>query len=739
MRENSSYLRKLEAVVDQAWRVDAGDVVPLLGDARRHGAWERTFSGMHAALLAAAAGAVRAGTGLDPRRGQMVAALALLDGKVVEMPTGEGKTVVAALAAIMASAMGVPVHVMTANGYLARRDAAWMGRAYAVAGMTCGVIGGEGTREAMLADVTYGDARGFATVWLLSKTSLRKRLSPFPGRRGMAIVDEADKVLIDDAGTPVSVIGRPVSDTALWEAAWKVTASLSEDDYEAEKGPDTFVLSDSGARTVETAFGLDDLFTVVGSGILHAVTQCGRAMLFLERDNDYVVDGGGVVPVDPSTGRRSAGRFLNGMHQAIEAKEGLPISPEGHVVGTISMKNFLSGYKLLSGMSGTVAGDRDELSSVYGTGCVVVPPHAPSRRIDHPDLVFATVDDKLRHAAGLVRKTAVSGRPVLVGCENPSQAEALSGLLRDVPHDVLDAKHPEGEADIVLGAGQAGKVTITANMAGRGTDIVLGDGVSGKGGLLVIGASRHRARRLDDQLRGRAGRQGDPGETVFLVSLEDDLMSALGADAVKPLASRLGEKAKDGIESKMVSSAIRSAQRRLETAAEAARKGVRERDDAIDRQRGIVFALRDRVLDGAESIREILDGMVVELAEMDSSGPEDKARLADPGRMRSNLDEAFSQVSGAIGNEAEEVFRQVVLHIIDVHWEALVAEMDRMAQNAHARSHASRDIRLDMKKEAFAMFREMYSSMLSACVSRCGKVRVELRPAPVLSGEGAGS
>ena len=571
--------------------------------------------------------------GLRPYDVQLIGGMVLHEGAVAEMKTGEGKTLVAMLPAYLNALTGHGVHVVTVNDYLAQRDAGWNGPIYDFLGVSVGVIINEASfiydreyendehdderfvhlkpctrKEAYNADITYGTNNEFGFDYLRDNMTsevqyLRQRELNF------AIVDEVDSILIDEARTPL-IISAPAGDNpeAYYQFA-KVAARLTPEDYILDEKRRSVTLTDKGIEKVQQILGVDNLYSTKNTPLVYHLEQAIRAEVLFKRDKDYVVTNSGeVIIVDEHTGRLMQGRRYNeGLHQAIEAKEGVVVKQESMTLATISFQNFFRLYKKLSGMTGTAFTEAEEFQQIYALDVIQIPPNKPIIRVDKDDLIYKTKAGKLKAIAEAVKEYHEKGQPVLVGSGSIANNEEIARYLDEfgLPYELLNAKNNEREAAIIAKAGEKGAITLATNMAGRGTDIKLGEGVRELGGLVVIGSERHDSRRVDNQLRGRGGRQGDPGTTQFFVSCEDDLMRIFQGDRVKMLMTRLGVPEDTPIQTKAISKTLEAAQKRIEGFNFDSRKNVVQYDNVINRHRKVVYMMRRKILEGEDIYKEI--------------------------------------------------------------------------------------------------------------------------------------
>ena len=679
---------------------------------------------------------------------QLIGGMVLHEGRIAEMKTGEGKTLVATLPVYLNALTGKGVHVVTVNDYLAQRDSTMMGKVYEFLGLTVGCnlhgLSHEEKQRVYNCDITYGTNNEFGFDYLRDNMVLYKE-QIVQRELHYAIIDEVDSILIDEARTPLIISGQAQKSTELYYAADRFASRLKEgEDYTIDHKTRSITLTEQGVAKAEQAFGIDNLFSLDHVVLNHHITQALRARYIMRRDVDYVVQDGEVVIVDEFTGRLMAGRrYSDGLHQAIEAKEGLKVQSESMTLATITFQNYFRMYRKLAGMTGTAKTEEEEFKKIYGLDVVVVPTHRPMIRVDMPDVVFKTAKAKYRAVVEEIVRRHSNGQPVLVGTTSIENSELLSEMLkkRGIPHKVLNAKHHAEEAEIVARAGQRGAVTIATNMAGRGTDIMLGEGVAELGGLHIIGTERHEARRIDNQLRGRSGRQGDPGSSQFFLSLEDELMIRFGAANLMGMMERLGFDENSPIESKMVTKAIESAQKRVEGANFDMRRVVLQYDDVINLQREKIYADRRKVL-FTDNIRDIVEGMirgsVTRLVQRhcpedavpedwDLAGivthvhanllPEDRLRKEElEGKERDEIvelimekvlaryDEREQEIGPEIMREFEKV---VVLRSVDSKWMDHIDAMDQLRQGIHLRAYGGNDPLREYQFEGHNMFMEM--------------------------------
>jgi preprotein translocase subunit SecA len=707
-------------------------------------------------LLVEAFAVVREGArrvlGMFPYPVQLMGGATLHEGNIAEMKTGEGKTLTATLPVYLNALSGKGVHVITVNEYLASRDATEMGRLYEFLGLSVGLnlnsLSKEEKQAAYAADITYGTNNEFGFDYLRDNMILynnQKVQRPLY----YANIDEVDSILIDEARTPLIISGTAQKSTSLYIQANAFVRMLKkETDFTYDEKTKNVQLTEEGYTKAERAFGIDNLFDITHVTLNHHINQALKAHASMHLDVDYVVQDGEIVIVDQFTGRLMKGRrYSEGLHQAIEAKEGLEVQNESMTMATITFQNYFRMYEKLSGMTGTAKTEEDEFRNIYNMNVVVIPTNKPIQRDDRPDLIFASVDGKFRAVCEDIYERHTKGQPVLVGTVAIETSELISRYLtkKGIPHNVLNAKNHEREAEIIAGAGHRGAVTIATNMAGRGTDIKLGEGVLELGGLAVVGTERHESRRIDNQLRGRAGRQGDPGVTQFYLSMDDELMRRFGSDNMKAMMGRLGMDDSQPIQSKMVSRAVESAQKRVEGNNFDARKQLLSYDDVLRQQREIIYKQRNDVLD-SENLREIVEAMILSTIErnVEAHTPRQEERDTwdlqgiidyvhgnllhegdisvndlqgkDPEEMvdiifakvKERYDEKEEQLSEEQMREFEKV---IVLRSVDSKWIDHIDAMDQLRQGIHLRGYAQIDPLREYQSEGFAMFEAMIESI----------------------------
>ncbi|WP_458121132.1 preprotein translocase subunit SecA [Paenibacillus sp. Z6-24] len=682
---------------------------------------------------------------------QLVGGIALHEGKIAEMRTGEGKTLVGTLPVYLNALEGKGAHVVTVNDYLAKRDSLQMGRIYNYLGMEVGVnLSGmkhEEKQAAYACDITYGTNNEFGFDYLRDNMVLYKE-QMVQRPLHFCIIDEVDSILIDEARTPLIISGQAQKSTELYFAADRFVKSLkAEDDYTVDIKVKSVALTEAGVEKAENFFGLENLYDNSNVTINHHVVQALKANAIMHRDVDYVVADGEVLIVDEFTGRLMAGRrYSDGLHQAIEAKENLDVQNESMTLATITFQNYFRMYKKLAGMTGTAKTEEEEFKKIYGLEVLQVPTNRVNQRQDAPDVVYKSVQSKFRAVVDEIVRRHEKNQPVLVGTVSIENSELLSEMLKrkGIKHQVLNAKYHAEEAEIISRAGQPGTVTIATNMAGRGTDIILGEGVAEVGGLHIIGTERHESRRIDNQLRGRAGRQGDPGSTQFYLSLGDELMKRFGADNVMNMMEKLGFEEDQPIESRMITRAVESAQRRVEGSNFDMRKIVLQYDDVMNKQREIIYKQRREVLESA-NIREVVLQMIKpciervvevhcnddipenwELQEVadyvnnnflientvDESELHEKEKEEMVNYLFERVELRYLQREKEIGEETIREFEKVVvLRAVDRKWMDHIDAMEQLRQGIHLRAYGGTDPLREYQFEGFEMFNQMVADI----------------------------
>mgnify|MGYP002753581116 FL=1 len=708
---------------------------------------------------------------------QLIGSMVLHEGNVAELKTGEGKTLMSTLAAYLNALEGKGVHVVTVNDYLAQRDAGWMGQIYSALGISTGVIINEASflydgtytnenhtdprmqklrpctrREAYEADITYGTNNEFGFDYL--RDNMVNEINLVRQRElNFAIVDEVDSILIDEARTPLIISAPAAENPDSYYQFAKIAAKLVPEDYRLDEKHTSVALTDSGIDKVQKLLGIKNLYTPEYVRSVYHINQALRAQTLFHRDKNYVVTNDGeVIIVDEHTGRLKIGnRYNEGLHQAIEAKEGVPVQQESMTLATISFQNFFRLYKKLSGMTGTAFTEAEEFQQIYSLDVVVVPPNKPITRKDHQDLIYKTEKAKLKAVAAAIKKYHEQGRPVLVGSGSIAKNELIAQWLdkAGIAYEILNAKNNEREAEIVAHAGEKGAVTLATNIAGRGTDIKLGPGVKELGGLVVIGSERHESRRIDNQLRGRGGRQGDPGDTQFYVSTEDDLMRIFQGERIAGLMERLGVEEDMAIQNKAVSKTLEAAQKRVEGFNFDARKNVVQYDNVINRHRKVVYTVRRKILDGDNikpEIQRLLRTAVESLTEVPAKQnpkfaeefgaifplDEDEikkigAEKRDRVRVKMALDAAkklYQDKEDELGSELlRGIEREVYLQVLDTLWMQHLENMQHLREGIHWRSVGQRDPLVEYRAESQKLFDSLQANLRAEVLHAIYQVR----------------
>ena len=693
---------------------------------------------------------------------QLIGGIVLHRGRIAEMKTGEGKTLVATLPVALNALSGKGVHVVTVNDYLASRDAKWMGQVYSFLGLTTGTIvhdmDDEQRKAAYACDITYGTNNEFGFDYL------RDNMKFYPEQlvqRGhnYAIVDEVDSILIDEARTPLIISGASDESTELYQAMDDVVAHLDPDDYTVDEKARTAMLTEKGVSHCEELTHLDNLFDPRNMVAQHHIMQSLKAHFVFKRDVDYIVTNDQVVIVDEFTGRLMPGRrYSDGLHQALEAKEHVTIQPENQTLASITFQNYFRMYDKLAGMTGTADTEAVEFHEIYNLEVMTIPTNKPMIRKDYPDLIFQTQKEKFDAIVQAIRELYEKGQPVLVGTISIETSEMLSKRLKaiGIPHSVLNAKQHAKEAEIVAQAGQKGHVTIATNMAGRGTDIMLGEGVKELGGLHILGTERHESRRIDNQLRGRAGRQGDPGSSRFYLSLEDNLMRLFGSDRIKGLMGRLGLKDGEAIENKMVSKAVENAQKKVEAHHFDIRKTLLDYDNVMNQQREVIYTLRRELMETTdlnpivdEFLGDVLNDIYDPLEKAEGEGYDeaqkqararitdifnisrvlpDDAPLPDKETCRGLVKQIFAELEKESGEVYKDILRYFLLEEVDRAWKEHLRNMDALRDGIGLRGYGQRDPKLEYKREGFQMFEVLLMVIRESVFKALTRVHVQPQP-----------
>lgn len=702
---------------------------------------------------------------------QLIGGIILHRGNIAEMGTGEGKTLVATAPVYLNALEGKGAHVITVNDYLAKRDSEWMGQVYKFLGLSVGLIvhdlDFEQRKIAYNSDITYGTNNEFGFDYL--RDNMVSSLDQMVQRPlHYCLIDEVDSILIDEARTPLIISGPGQKSTDNYYVMSKLVPQLKlGEDYTIDEKQKTVAPTEAGVSKMEKMLKVDNLYDTDNLELNHLFVQALRAQAMMERDRDYVVKDGEVVIVDEFTGRLMYGRrYSDGLHQAIEAKEGLQVQRESQTLATITFQNYFRMYDKLAGMTGTAKTEEQEFIKIYGLKVFQVPTNRPVQRKDLPDVIFKTKRGKYRAVVREIERRHATGQPMLIGTTSIEQSEQLSHMLKEagIVHNVLNAKYHELEAQIVAQAGQKGQVTIATNMAGRGTDIVLGEGVSELGGLAIIGTERHESRRIDNQLRGRAGRQGDPGSSQFFLSLEDDLLRIFGGDNIKKFMEKMGLEEDEEIRSSMVSSAIQKAQKRVEERNFDIRKYVLEYDDVMNQQRKVVYEQRRKILEGQDMKDQILnmvdmlinhgletyanpklypeewdfDALIkycekyflapgeVKLDEIENMSREEIGR-----KLMDIAHETYEAREKSIGSSMmRELEKAVMLKVVDSKWMEHLDDMDMLKEGIGLRSYGQRNPIVEYKVEAFNIFSEMQQSMIETIILYLYHIQIQFTPSP---------
>ena len=698
---------------------------------------------------------------------QLMGGICLHNGNIAEMRTGEGKTLVATLPVYLNALTGKGVHVVTVNDYLATRDSEQMGRLYNFLGLSTGLIVANldfnQRREAYACDITYGTNNEFGFDYLRDNM-VSDVLQMVQRPLNYAIVDEVDSILIDEARTPLIISGPGQRSTDNYYKLAKIVPHLVRDeDYIIDEKQKTIAPTDSGIEKVEKMLGVENLYDAENIELNHLLGASLRAYAMMHRDTDYVVKDGEVVIVDEFTGRLMFGRrYSDGLHQAIEAKEGLKVERESQTLASVTFQNYFRMYEKLAGMTGTAKTEEKEFIDIYGLEVIPIPPNKPLIRIDLPDQIFKTKAAKYRAVVRNAVERHKVGQPLLIGTTSITQSEELSDMLlrAGVPHSVLNAKHHEKEAEIVANAGQMGMVTIATNMAGRGTDITLGEGVPELGGLAILGTERHESRRIDNQLRGRSGRQGDPGSSQFFLSLEDDLMRIFGADNITGIMDKLGMEEDEPIEHSLITKSIERAQKKVEDHNYNIRKYVLEYDDVMNQQREVLYEQRRRILRNEslrDTINEMIDKLVTESVdayadeklypeEWDYEGlykhlsqyflteeimsSQDMEEYSRQELLERLLEIAHAEYQDRVDMLGDAMFGQlekaIMLRVVDNKWMEHLDNMDMLREGIGLRAYGQKNPLVEYKFEAFDMFQNMIAAIQDETIMALYKIRAQL-------------
>jgi len=697
---------------------------------------------------------------------QLMGGVALFRGNIAEMKTGEGKTLTATLALYLRALTGNGAHLVTVNDYLAKRDAEWMGAIYTFLGLTVGCIltdmEEDDRKAAYQADITYGTNNEFAFDYL--RDNMKFSLEDYVQRdHNFCIVDEVDSILIDEARTPLLISGPSEGDTGLYHVANKVIPNLEKDkDYKIDEKARSAIFTDEGINKIQAELKIEDLFNIKNTELLHHLNQSLKAHTLFTKDVDYVVKDGQVVIVDEFTGRLKDGsRWSDGLHQSVEAKEGVEIKSENQTLASITFQNYFRLYNKLAGMTGTADTEAEEFGKIYSLKVTVIPTNVPVERFDEADVIYKNSEAKFKAVSDLIEKLHQKGQPVLVGTISIDNSEKISQVLKKkkIPHEVLNAKAHQREASIIENAGAKGSVTIATNMAGRGTDIKLSDETKKLGGLFILGTERHESRRIDNQLRGRSGRQGDPGQSKFFLSLEDDLMRIFASSKISKVMDTLGMEDDEPIEHKMVTNAIAKAQKKVEGHNFEIRKHLLEYDNVMNDQRRVIYKLRRDILGDSDNmgfVKEMIEDVALFL--VDAYRPEKKVPLDQwpwddlvnsfqttfNTKDTLDLEECYQKHDGELATYIHEkakglidqkfsayeedqvkmALREILLSIFDQFWKDHLLSMDHIKEGVNLRAYAQKDPLTEYKRESFNLFENMRSEVKKSIVENIFTVQL---------------
>lgn len=763
------YVEKINSLEPDLLRMSDASLVAKTGEFKRRLENGESLDDIMPEAFAVVREASRRVLGMRHFDVQLMGGMTLHAGNIAEMRTGEGKTLVATLPVYLNALTGKGVHVVTVNDYLARRDSEWMGKVYRFLGMSVGLIvhglDFADRKMAYAADITYGTNNEFGFDYLRDNMVIYHD-QMVQRDLNFAIVDEVDSILIDEARTPLIISGPGEKSTDLYYVLAKVVERFKEgEDYTIDEKAHAAMPTEKGIAKAEQALGVKNLYESDNIQLSHHFNQALKAKALMKRDKDYVVREGQVIIVDEFTGRLMFGRrYSDGLHQAIEAKEGVKIERESQTLASITFQNYFRMYDKLAGMTGTAKTEETEFRKIYNLDVIVIPTNKPVQRIDFPDAVYKTKRAKYKAVVKEIAERHAKGQPMLVGTTSIAQSEELSALLKrqGIPHNVLNAKYHEMEAEIVAQAGQRGAVTIATNMAGRGTDIVLGEGVAELGGLHIIGTERHESRRIDNQLRGRSGRQGDPGSSRFYLSLEDELMRLFGSENIAAIMDKLGMDEDEPIEHKLVTRSIEQAQKKVEARNFDIRKHVLEYDDVMNQQREVIYGQRRQILMG-ENMKENIFHMVekiidhgMELHADEKLFPEEwnydslieycEDYFAPQGRLvkaelekfsRDELREHLINVAQELYDARETLFgadnmreleKVVMLKVVDAKWMEHLDAMDMLREGIGLRAYGQRDPLVEYKIEAYDMFQQMIDNIQDDIVRYIYRVNIVTQP-----------
>nr|AGF93664.1 preprotein translocase, SecA subunit [uncultured organism] len=766
--KNERYLKSLQPIVDQINELEPQmqhlqdeDFPKKISEYKEHVANGKELDDLLPEVFALVREASNRTLGLRPFDVQLLGAIVLHKGIIAEMKTGEGKTLVATMPLVLNALTGKGVHLITVNDYLAGRDAEWMGQIYNFLGMSVGHLehdmDDDKRKEMYSSDIIYGTNNEFGFDYL------RDNMKFYPeqlvqGDLHYAIVDEVDSVLIDESRTPLIISGPAEDSTTMYKKIDNIIPSMKKDqDFTIDEKAKTVMLTDDGVIKCEKLLNLDNLFDPQNINYQHHILQALKAHYLFTRDEDYIVKDGQVIIVDEFTGRIMPGRrFSDGLHQALEAKENVKIEAENQTLATITFQNFFRMYDKLAGMTGTADTEAVEFKEIYNLDVIVIPTHEPMVREDYPDVVYMTQKEKYDAIIEEIRDLYRRGQPVLVGTTSIDKSEFISNRLKkmNIPHEVLNAKQHEKEAEIIASAGERGRVTIATNMAGRGTDIVLGEGVRELGGLHILGTERHESRRIDNQLRGRSGRQGDPGSSRFYLALDDDLLRLFGSDRISGMMDKMGVEEGQAIENKMISRAIENAQGRVEEHNFDIRKQLLEFDDVMNQQREVIYTRRREVMmaeDLESYIQDFIDDLLDEMYSPFEGKGKDQPDQETRDILHSKLEEVFAldrvmdiknylpskeearkgiysildYLKENAGDQYQELLRYFLLESLDRYWKEHLLNMDYMKEGIGLRGYGQKDPRREYKKEGFELFQELLYLIKESTIKNLCHIKIK--------------
>jgi len=775
---NERYLRKLEPLVariasfePQMQALSDEDFPAKINAWKEEVAGGRSLDDLLPECFALVREAGKRALGMRHYDVQMVGGMVLHQGRIAEMKTGEGKTLVATLPVVLNALSGKGVHLVTVNDYLAKRDAAWMGKLYNFLGLTVGVIvhglTDEERQAGYAADITYGTNNEFGFDYLRDNMKFYKE-SLVQRPLNYAIVDEVDSILIDEARTPLIISGAAEESTQLYRKVDAIIPMLVRGekakeegaeptgDFEVDEKARSISMTERGVTKCEKLLGVENLYDPANATLQHHVLQGLKAHHLYHRDVEYIVKDEQVIIVDEFTGRLMPGRrFSDGLHQALEAKENVKVEAENQTLASITFQNYFRMYEKLSGMTGTADTEAVEFKEIYNLDVSVIPTNRDMVRKDFPDMIYKTQGEKFHAIADEIAECHKAGQPVLVGTVSIEKSELVSEMLkkRGVPHSVLNAKQHELEAEIVAEAGHKGRVTIATNMAGRGTDIVLGEGVKELGGLHILGTERHESRRIDNQLRGRSGRQGDPGSSRFYLALDDDLMRLFGSDRIAGLMNSLGLEDGEAIENRMVSRAIEGSQKRVEAHNFEIRKQLLDYDNVMNQQREVIYARRREIMYAEtldDIVEEYIDELLTDIYTMveDAKGALDEetegivssrldevfdlsrfpgfsGTLPDRGQAEAWIKEILDGLHAAAPENYQEILRYFILETLDRNWKDHLLSMDHLRDGIGLRGYGQKDPKQEYKREGFDLFRAMLYTIAEKSMSLICRLRIQ--------------